>query len=206
MDDHKPALLKRQALRYDLLKQLYEYVNGSQSTLVDFFGFAAMQGVARNDADDVLDYLLEEGLLTRIADEGLVTISHRGIVEIEHSLTRPDLPTEHFTTQVIQHFHGTVGAVQNAAHSTANVNQTIGTNTAEVISLLNELRQTFQALPQDKRSDALELVDGLEAEAKADSRSVARLKAMFTSILPFVSEVSANVLAATIAQSLGIKS
>lgn len=206
MDDIKQILLEKQAKRYDLLQKLYRAVSGSQSKIIDFPSFAIEHGAGRQEADDILDYFLGERLVDLVADEGAVTLSHRGIVEIEQSMTNPNVSTEHFSTQVIQHFHGSVGAVQNAAHSTANVNQNIGANVLEVISLLQDLRLKFQELPQEKRVEALELVDGLEAEAKAEGRSVARLKAMFSSLLPFVSDVGANVLAATIAQGLGLNS
>lgn len=201
--DHLKRLVEKQAKRYDLLRKLYFEVDGSPNKLIDFPSFAVEQGADRNEVDDTLDYLISEGLLESIADEGLVQLSHRGIVEIEHSITRPDAPTEHFTPQVIQHFHAPVGAVQNAANSTANINQNMGASVSEVFSLLQDLRLKFQELPPEKHEDALQLVDGIEAEVKGGNPSVARLKAMYSALSPFITDVGANVLAAVIAKQLG---
>lgn len=155
--------------------------------------------------EDALDYFLGEGLLVSVSDEGAVHLSHRGIVEIEQSITRPDSSTEHFPVQVIQqHFHGAVGSVQNAPHSTANVTQNVGPNVGEIISLLQELRLKLQGLPPERKEEALQLVDGLEVEAKTEGRSIARLKALYAALMPFVTDVGAQVLATLIAKQLGL--
>lgn len=52
-----------------------------------------------------------------------MALSYQGIVEVEQSIMHPESPTEYFGPGMVQHFYAAVGIVQNAADSTARIEQ-----------------------------------------------------------------------------------
>lgn len=123
MKNTAQRIQERQAHRYRLLRQLYDKVDGVIGVSVPFSELSEDAGLNENDADAALDYLSQEGLVSLDSFGPMVSITHQGIVEVEQSINKPERSTEHFSNQIIQHFYGAVGAVQNAPHSTANVAQ-----------------------------------------------------------------------------------
>lgn len=198
---------ERQSKRYQLLRLIYNLSGGSTSKRVSVIELRDESGFPINEVEEALDYLQEEYLIKEGSNERFdVFIKHAGVIEVEQSISNPAKPTEHFTTQVIQHFHGTVGAIQNAPHSTANIQQNIGADSSDVLRLIQELRQSFQSLPPEQRDDALQLVDSLQEEAQSPSPRKERMKAFLRGLGTFTIDTASNVLAAAIAKSLGLPS
>jgi hypothetical protein len=125
----KIDLDQKQQLRYQLLAKLYELTEGSRRNRVDVDQLMDESGVERKAFYHVLQYLVDEGLAKRI--NLVAEITHEGIREMEESLQAPTESTTHFSAQIIQHFHGPVGAVQTGSQPVADVTQQI---TAAVVS------------------------------------------------------------------------
>ncbi len=64
-------------------------------------------------------------------------------------------------------FHGPVGVNQTGSNNTANVVQQVS-DTGELFRYIAQLRGHVEQLPDDKRDEALEAVDALETQAKAE--------------------------------------
>ena len=116
-------LIQKQQLRYQLLAKLYELTDGSRRNRVDVDQLMEEAAVDRKDFYHILQYLTDEGLAKRI--NLVAEITHEGIREMEDSLQAPNESTTHFPAQIIQHFHGPVGAFQTGAQATANVTQEV---------------------------------------------------------------------------------
>jgi len=74
---------KRQELRFLLLKRLYEKTGGSIRETINFNDIAKEEGISEDDIDDFLYYLSDEGFIEPEAIGGWVSITGRGIQEIE---------------------------------------------------------------------------------------------------------------------------
>jgi hypothetical protein len=119
------AIAERQKVRYRLLRALYRISDSNTLCSVNLAALADQEGIDRVQARVAHQYLVQERLI-KFAGAGPslpVFITHAGVVEVEHSIQHPDRATPHFMVQVIQHFHGTVGAVQTGASSSATVKQ-----------------------------------------------------------------------------------
>jgi hypothetical protein len=121
-------LIQKQQLRYQLLSKLYELTDGSRRNRANIDQLMAESGVDRKDFYHILQYLTDEGLAKRI--NLVAEITHEGIREMEDSLQAPNESTTHFPAQIIQHFHGPVGAIQTGAQATANVTQQVTASVA----------------------------------------------------------------------------
>jgi hypothetical protein len=196
-------LQEKQRRRYLVLSKLYELTDGEPVRLAEADAVREATGFDEVIFHEAVQYLRGEGLLK--TSNLVLELTHAGIVEYERSLERPDVPTEHFPVQVIQQFNAPVGAVQTGTHATANVVQQIGAGTGEVLELLVQLRRGIEAtLPAEERAEALELVEGIEEEARSEKPRTARVKAFMKGLGNFALSTASNALATAIAQQFGL--
>jgi predicted transcriptional regulator len=185
------SVLEKQKKRYELLHKIYELTDGDESKMIQL---EIPENLDRNEVQSIIDYLSGEGLVESLADEGLLlSITHRGVVELEKSLVNPKESTEHFPTQVIQHFHGLVGSVQTGNQNVANVTQSISVG-ADVSELLRQLRQHITDETPEKQQDGIELLEGLESEIKTPNQSKSRIKLYLKGLGSFVKDTGKDLL------------
>jgi hypothetical protein len=196
-------LQEKQRQRYLVLSKLYELTDGEPVRLVEADEVREAMGLTEVTFHEAVQYLRGEELLK--TSNLVLELTHKGLVEYERSLARPDAPTEHFPVQVIQQFNAPVGAVQTGAHATANVVQNVGVSAGEVLDLLARLRRDIEVtLPAEEQSEALELVEGIEEEARSEKPRTTRVKAFLKGLGNFALSTASNALATAIAQQFGL--
>src|SRR5215204_5698821 len=83
--------------RFNFLKNTYEKTTRGGLQMFDAAKIAEEMGLEKNEAELIVDYLEGEGLLKTHSDGWeLISITHRGILEVEQALSEPSQPTEHF--------------------------------------------------------------------------------------------------------------
>jgi hypothetical protein len=206
MGSHLKLIQEKQRKRYQLLLKLWEATGGRELVEVSFSDIAQESGLSEEEAMEIYIYFMEEHLFGYRGVDGnrRVTLSHKAIVEVEQSIAHPDEGTEHFSSTVIQNFNAPVGSVHTGPNSTSYVSQNFGANTSEVLSLIRELRNTFQSLPPDQKTEAIEVIDALEEEIQSPTPRKGRIKAFLGQIGSFTANTASNVIASAIAKSLGI--
>jgi hypothetical protein len=196
-------LEEKQQQRYLVLSKLYDLTDGRSGRRVGSDKLWEATGLSETTFRDVVQYLKGEDLLK--TSNLVIELTHSGLVEYERSLEKPDVPTEHFPVQVIQQFNAPVGAVLTGAHATANIIQNVGSNAGEMLQLLAQLRRDIEiTLPQAEQVEALELVEGIEEEARSEKPRTARVKAFLKGLGNFALSTASNALATTIAQQFGL--
>jgi hypothetical protein len=184
------SIVAKQRKRYALLKRVYELTNGDETKPIIL---EPPENIQPSELLSIIDYLSGEGLLESLADNApFVRISHRGVVEVEESLLNPTKPTEHFLSQVIQHFHGSVGSVQTGNQNIAYVTQQIAD--LDVRELIKELRKHLMDETSDVKREGGELLDGLEAELSSGSKSESRIKLYLNGLAAFVKDTGKELL------------
>jgi hypothetical protein len=206
MNNNFTLIQDKQKKRYEMLLKLWEATGGRELVEVSFSELAQQVGLSDEEAMEIYVYFMEEHLFgyRGVYDDRRVTLSHKAVVEVEQSIAHPDKGTEHFSSTVIQNFNAPVGSVHTGPHSTSYVNQNFGANVSEVLSLIRELRDTFQSLPPEQKVEALEVIDALEEEVQSPTPRMGRIKAFLGQIGSFTANTASNVIATAIAKSLGI--
>jgi hypothetical protein len=208
MNEDLEEILKRQKNRYKLLHLIYKGVAGKKDYQMRYVEVSQLIEVTEINDEDVyeaVDYLVEEGLLASISDElSAVSLTHRGKVEMERSITHPHEPTEHFMGQVVQHFHAPVGVVQTGAYSTASITQQFSFDATEMLRLVTELRNNIDSLTPEKQAEALELVQGLEEEAQLANPRIARVKAFLRELGTLATSSSMETVISVLYRSVGL--
>jgi hypothetical protein len=203
----RERLKRRNENRYRFLRGMYDATGGSSAAFVNMWELGGELGLSREDTNDAESYLQDEGLVKAMTLGGGISITHRGIQEVESSIQRPNRPTAHFSTEVINHYTTTYnGPVinQSGTHNVANVVHNVGVTGSQVAALVSEIRQLVAGLQPEQRQDALDMVQVIEAEAQ----SPAPRKGMLRTALKGLTELAKDAAAlavplASLAQAIG---
>lgn len=168
---------EREAARLKVLDAFYELAGADDMVFLRPDDIIKATGLDRSQLDLAARWLVNEGLILTRAFGPVWSISHQGIREVEAARKDPGKPTEHFASSVTHYvFNGPVGAVQTGAQSTANVNQTIWFDHAQVAQLMASIRS---ALPSD-RAELHDTLADFEAEVAAPQPKPSRLRSSLT--------------------------
>jgi len=196
--------LGRQKQRYQMLRELYQRVGTHECLVEDFLGIAQRLGIDREAAEAVLLYLEGESLLERVNQGQSILMTDKGVFEVEQSLSHPNESTEHFSALTI-HSYAPAHSIGTKAPSVVTAAQESRQNQAELLQLIDALRQSISALPAEQRQEANEYLADLQAEVTAPTPKLSRLKATLIALwytgeafVPFAAQVCA------VAQELGI--
>lgn len=165
------TLESKQQNRYLLLRKLYERSGGSERVNINFFSLAKEEGLSKEDAQDIYDYLWKEELIGDRRAGGGVAISHRGIIEIEQSISNPQRPTEHFAPTVVQTFNAPIfGGIQTGGqHNVQNNTISIDPSFDDALAKLTVLLQgaTLPDIHKEEAIIALQRVHQLAQKEKS---------------------------------------
>jgi hypothetical protein len=209
MENPHSLLEKKERVRYELLKFIYERTNGRTSATLDLRNFFRTTNLSPqeteeiNNLQDAITFLSEEGLIECVALGYSYSITHRGVIEFEQSIREPERNTKHFSASVIQIFNAPVGTVQSGNNNRSYVNQNNNSN-AEVQELIQELKNLVSNLPESHRNDASEIIEDLQEDIKNPQKQ-SRLRSSLVTLLRLGKDVAsfANSVSA-IAQRVGI--
>ncbi|NER81257.1 MAG: hypothetical protein F6K42_17160 [Leptolyngbya sp. SIO1D8] len=89
-------------------------------------------------------------------------------------------------------------AKDNAQVTASNFTQTSGTSTAELLQIINALRQTVTQFPQDVQEDIIIDIEDVEEEIKkpAEQRNMPRLKKRLAALVTAASMIAGSIAAA----------
>lgn len=196
-------VLARQERRERMIHLIYDK---SEANLKKHISKAEMKeemGLTEIEYRATFDYLKAEGLvvITVSGGGGHFEITQWGIEYVERKIKNPNAGDERESGRTEQHFYAPVGAVQNAAHSTAYVTQNNLSGSTELLRLVQELREKVEAL--DNNQEALEQVYDLEEEVTSANPKKSRVIAAAKYIGTTVKDIGVNVAAEAIVKAMG---
>ena len=206
---------RNQEKRLFLLRKIFEMSMG-MPCLVAFSIFEKETGWQDYDIAEAAEYLSEEGLLTIRNDDGpkahppgpYLYLTHKGIVEVEQSITRPTESTPHFPAPVIQNYNNynaSVGVVQTGHYSMAHSDQNIGVEFPEAFKHTEGLRKKIKLLPSDSQEAATQLISGLEEEFRLSQPRKARVGAFLKELNELTHKISVRKSLASLAKQYDIQ-
>ncbi|MFO0589212.1 MAG: hypothetical protein U0441_16870 [Polyangiaceae bacterium] len=182
IDHMEDIILKRDAQRLRILREVYKLTDGNTGLALDDEDLnkcADAAGLSKADADLAFQWLENNGLM---AAETMhhVSITPQGVEEAEASFRHPEDATDHFGAKVVNvtnnySISGNVGALQSGSGNTATIVQ----NNAygdRVIDAFSQLRRAAQRLDGEEREEAEALIDGMEEQVKSAKPNKAMVK------------------------------
>ena len=203
MDKVSKMMQEKQKNRINVLIHFYENGATNLGNTLMFDEVIDTLGIDEKESEEILLHLCSQGKnYLKWYGSGKAHLTAQGLSYIESVIAAMNQPKEQAIPSVVHNYHSPVGAVQTGNYNTANVNQNIGTHTAEILKLLSDLRQSFQNLPSEQREEAKELVDGVEQEVKSDKPRVRNIKALLESAKDFAVDTAQKILIEAISKGI----
>lgn len=168
-------LERKRSQRLRLMIELYDMVDGFDAQPVETSQIGARLGLDTSKPEDLLDvlkivhYLRGEGLLIASGPAGeavRLTLTHKGVCEVEESRSRPALPTEHFPPL------DTIGAVLSDRRPSSDQSGTARADWLKTLAESDRLEVLRMAQSLQEWADRLALDKEQRAEYSADIRTI----------------------------------
>ena len=172
----------KKAQRALFMRRLYDKSDGAAMEFITADTLTADMHLSESQEQELVDYLKQEGLIKSrgTGSPPLISITHRGVIEVEQSSERPELPTEHFppVSAVLNVYGDVVGS--NIAQASPQTTQTVTYTSEQRQDLMQALQQVrallAQGLPdaddeQALRSD-VQTIDAQLASSRPNSTIV----------------------------------
>ena len=141
--------------RFLFLHQLWKLTAGDHSKRVSVRQVSEPLNLKENDARTIVQYLVGENLL-EITTHGFnipsysdasLYIKHKGVVEVEQALSKPESPTIHFPASVVNNINIGTMTNSNISQASSGVNQMISINPEtkkDLLDLINTLKEFLE--------------------------------------------------------------
>lgn len=197
-------LTRTRAERFAVLKALYQLTGADPSADVPIAQIADQSGLTEAATDKALTFLMGEKLADVLTMPNGMGITHRGIVEVESAVNRPNEPTRFFPANVIN--IGTMIGSQVQQGST-NSSQT-QTNTLDldaVRALVAEFEKSLPDLPlsAERRSEAEAELATLRAQLKSSNPKTPIIQESLKTLRNVTEGVGAGIIAAKLILMFG---
>lgn len=169
--------------RFRFLRRLWEDSEGSEFYRTGMWELGSELGLDRPTVDRIFRFLSGEGLLKGVDLGGGISITHRGIVEVETALSKPDQPTHYFPpVNVIA-----IGTMSNS------VIQQASPHAAQHVSIGGAETEALRGLLEDLANHLDELALGAN-ELQQVQADMATISAQLSAPTPRRSIVSESLL------------
>jgi len=196
--------------RFQFIHKLWQITSGDQSKRVLVRQIAEPLRLNENDARIIVQYLSGEELLD-ITSHGFnvpsyldasLYIKHKGVIEVEQALSKPESPTAHFPASVVNYINVGTMTNSNIAQASSDTNQTITLspdvkqNISEIINMLKEFLDK-QEIQQEKRDELRSDISTIASQLDSPKPKAGILSASLSSAKSILE--SASTIAVTVA-------
>jgi hypothetical protein len=180
--------------RFAYLNTLYDESDGNRFLLYKKQDIGREIGLGANEAENIVDYLRNEGLVDTTKEE--VAISHNGIKEVETARKNPEKPTDHFPVNIIHVGQMIDSQIAQASPGTTQLNILSNDDRRAVetdLALLKEHIDQLELQPEQE-SDLRAEIETIEGQMKSSKPKWAIIKESFSSIMGIL-QVAATISA-----------
>ena len=195
--------------RFQFIHLLWEKTGGDQNKRVLVKEISEPLGLNENDSRVIVQYIHNEGLLEitthgfnvpRYIDASLY-IKHKGVLEVEQALSKPESTTSHFPAGVVNYIN--VGTMNNSniAQSSNDISQNITLNSdtkqslIEILNILNDFVNRPE-IQEEKREELKSDVSTIKSQLDSPKPKIGILSESLVSaknILESVSTIAVTV-------------
>jgi len=194
-----------QRRRFDYLKRLYDKTEGSERADVMYLELGAELGLTRPEIDKIYEFLIGEGLIVLVLLAGSIGITHKGIVEVETALSKPDEPTTYFPPVNIIHIEKMIGSqIQQGTHQSSQNMRYSKKDLEAILRNISELKEQLidLKLSSAKKAEVYSDIVTIESQAKSPHPKHTIIKAAFGSILNILEEVAGSAIGALLSKKI----
>ncbi len=206
---------KQQSRRFQFLKHLYDKTQNfyaAEATSPAQMAFFSPDdlgnelGFTSIETKQIVTYLANERLIQKITTKAM-GITHRGLIEIENALTKPDQPTEHFPPNVVQYIIS-AQQITNSPIQQGTVDSTIiafpsgiSDDVQEFIETLKRILPDLPVSSEDK-AEAIAEIATIESQLQSPRPKRNIIRTSLEAVKRILQDIPANVAANIIAANL----
>ncbi|MEW6615014.1 MAG: hypothetical protein AB1401_06060 [Thermodesulfobacteriota bacterium] len=194
------TLEKLKKKRFLFMNRLYEISGGDRHKVFDEWkDICEVRNFSESECETISQYLEGEGLIKWVAQGGAISITHRGVMEVEEALTEPEQSTNYFPPVIniinVHHMEGSQ-IQQGSYQSTQSVSFSHETQKSlqEFIELLKEKLPNIQ-IAQDDRSEIQADISTIEAQINSIRPKPSIIKESLSSIQRVLESTTAGIIA-----------
>jgi hypothetical protein len=194
-----------QRKRFDYLKRLYDITEGSEHADVMYLELGAELGLTRPEIDKIYEYLIGEGLIVLVLLAGSIGITHKGIVEVETALSKPDEPTKYLPPVNNIHIDKMIGSqIQHGTHQSSQNMRYSKKDLEAILRIISELKEQLIDLKisSDKKAEVYSEIVTIESQAKSPHSKHTIIKAALDSILNILEEAAGSAIGELLSQKI----
>ena len=196
--------------RFQFIHALWQVTGGDQSKRVLVRQISEKLGLSENESRVIVQYLHGEELL-EITSHGFnvptyldasLYIKHKGVLEVEQALSKPESPTPHFPASVVNYINVGTMTNSNIAQASAGANQTVTISSEakqsleELVEILNKLLDN-QELQQEQRDELRSDISTIKSQLSSPKPKVGIVSESLSSAKSILE--NASTLAVTVA-------
>lgn len=196
--------------RFQFIHQLWQLTGGDQTKRVLVRQISEPLRLNENEASVIVQYLHGEKLLEitthgfnvpRYLDASLY-IKHKGVIEVEQALLKPESPTTHFPASVVNYINVGTMTNSNIAQASSHASQTITIShdtKKDILEITNLLKEFLdkQELQQDQRDELRSDISTIKSQLDSPKPKVGILSESLSSVKNILESVS--TIAVTVA-------
>ncbi len=194
-----------QRKRFQFLQRLYEVTQGNEDISVNLWELEAELGLAHYETNRIESFLRGEGLIKHIALGGIIGITHRGIVEVELALSKPDEPTTYFPPINYIHVEQMIGSqIQQGTNQSSQVLTYSANDFEAILKFVADLKsQLFELrLNAETQAEVESDIATIESQIKSPRPKSAIIKECLISLRKILEGAAGNVIAALLMQQI----
>ena len=180
--------------RFLFLHQLWKLTAGDHSKRVLVRQVSESLNLKEDESRVIIQYLVGENLL-EITSHGFnvpsysdasLYIKHKGVVEVEQALSKPESPTPHFPASVVNNINIETMTNSNISQASSDVNQTITISPEtkkELTVLVNTLKEFLakEDLKQEQKDEMISDISTIESQINSPKPKSAIITASLSS-------------------------
>lgn len=187
--------------RFQFLNRVYELSGGSQFHFVNMYEIGQEFGFDRESTINIAQYLSEEGLIENEDTGGNLTISHRGVCEVEEALSNPDKPTTYFPPVNIIHVGQMINSqIQQSSPGATQVITFSEEKSEELREVIKALKESIDQLnlEMQQKSDLQAEIQTIEAQMCSSNPKPSIITECLSSIRRILEGAAGSIIASNL--------
>jgi hypothetical protein len=182
--------------RFQFLHALYEHTGGNRLKNISFDELGKKIGLSFEESDEASDFLSDEDLIEFVAGSQ-ISITHKGKIEIENALSKPENETEYFPPASLT----IIGNISNSNIQQGDNNQIqiknySPENQEAIFELMQEIKQQLSKLdlPKEHQAEAEADIKTVETQLNSPNPKPVIIKESLMSLKTILENVAGNIV------------
>ncbi|MDO1449047.1 hypothetical protein Q0590_22405 [Rhodocytophaga aerolata] len=198
---------EKKKYRFLFLQRLYQKTDGNIHKGVYTYEIGQELNLDNEVTDNIVSFLKGEYLIEGKTRDRVLTITHRGVLEIEEAIEHPEKPTKHFlpiNIISVQNMYGS--SIQQGSPNAFQSNSYKNENTDSILLLVEEIKKAIDIIQigKEEKDEALSELETIIAQSKSPKPKFIIINESLRTIKTLLEGVAVNAYTPIILEKINI--